>query len=190
VKIKAQGLINAASWIEEEFGREVLEKILQACSQKVNERCSTAIAINWHPMEEFVEFLTNAERNLGSGSGGIAERIGEAGARNNMKGALIRMAFWLSKPDFLMRRVAGLWRQFNDEGEMTILHADPGIRRFEVTGVSTPHWLFCCTITGWGRVTTEAAGIVSPTARHIQCRARGAPRCIWEVTTPGGGGPQ
>jgi hypothetical protein len=184
VKIKAQGLLNAAKWIEEEFGLDALERILQACSPQVRERCATAIAINWHPMQEFVEFLTMAEQALGSGSGRLAERIGEQGARNNLKGALIRMAFWVSKPDFLMKRVAGLWRQFNDEGEMVILHADHDVRRFEVTGVSTPNWLFCCTITGWGTVTTQAAGIVNPVARHVQCRARGASRCLWEVTTP------
>jgi hypothetical protein len=185
VQVKAQGLLNAAKWIEEEFGHATIQQILRNCSPRLRERCATAIAINWHPMEELVEFLEVAERVLGTGDGRVAERIGEAGARANLKGALIRMAFWISKPEFLMKRVAGLWQQFNDEGEMTMLHVGHDFRRFEVTGLSTPNWLFCCTITGWGKITTQAAGVTNPIARHIECRGRGDSRCVWEVVTPG-----
>jgi len=186
VRVKAQGLLNAVKWIEAEYGRKALDQVLAGCSPPVRERCATAIAINWHPMQELVELLQSAEHVLGTGNGRVAERIGEAGARANLKGVLIRMAFWVANPEFLMRRVAGLWRRFNDEGEMIMLHVAEDVRRFEVTGVSTPNWLFCCTITGWGTVTTEAAGVVDPIARHVECRARGASRCLWQVTTPAG----
>ncbi|GEM_PF-2908162 len=183
MQIKAQGILNACSWIKQEFGIQALERVLDGCSPSVRVRCSTAIAINWHPQREFIEFLQSAESVLGSRDGRIAELIGEAGARANLKGALVRMAFWLANPDYLMRRVAGLWRQFNDEGAMAILHAEDNLRRIEVTGVSRPNWLFCCTITGWARVTTEAAGLNSPVATHVECRAHGAHRCIWDITS-------
>jgi hypothetical protein len=184
VQIKAQGIINACNWVKEEFGIQTLERILDECSPSVRIRCSTAIAINWHPVQEFIEFLERAEFVLGSQDGHVAEWIGEAGARANLKGALMRMAFWLSNPDFMMRRIAGLWQQFNDEGEMKLLHAEDTLRRIEVTGVARPNWLFCCTITGWARVTTETVGVPSPIAKHVECRARGDERCIWDVTSP------
>lgn len=184
MQIKAQAILNACKWVKKEFGQTALDQILEGCTANVRERCTTAIAINWHPAQEFIEFLQSAELILGTRDGKIAERIGEAGARANLKGALVRLAFWLANPDFMMRRVAGLWRQFNDEGEMRILHADHSVRRIEVTGVTDPNWFFCCTITAWAKVTTESAGVSSPVARHVECRARRGDRCIWEITTP------
>jgi hypothetical protein len=184
VQVKAQGIINACNWVKQEFGIQALERILDECSPSVRIRCTTAIAISWHPVQEFIEFLQSAELVLGSQDGHIAECIGEAGARANFKRPLVRMAFWLANPDFMMRRIARLWHQFNDEGEMRLLHAEDTLRRVEVSGIARPHWLFCCTITGWTRVTTEAAGVPSPVAKHVQCRARSGEHCIWEVTNP------
>jgi len=181
MQIKAQGILNASTWIRSEFGQAALDRVLDRCGSGVRERCATAIAINWHPVEEFIDFLGSAEQVLGTGDGKLAEHLGEEGARSNLKGALVRMTFWLANPDFLMRRVAGLWQQFNDEGQMAILQADNAVRKIEVSGIAQPNWLFCCTITGWAHVTTQAAGVSNPLARHTECRARGGDRCVWEI---------
>lgn len=184
MQVKAQGLLNAARWIEQEYGNNGLRQVLERCSHPVRVRCATAIANNWHPVEELTEFLEISERVLGTGDGRIAELVGASGARANLKGAMIRMAFWVANPELLMKRVAGLWRQFNDEGEMILLQIDDDVSRFELRGLVRPNWLFCCTITGWGAVTTELAGVDNPVVRHAECRAKGASRCIWVASSP------
>lgn len=184
MQVKAQGLLNATKWTREQFGHAALERILQMGSPRLRARCDSAIAINWHPIEELVEFLEIAERVVGRGDGTTAERIGEAGARANMKGAVIGLDFWVANPEFLTRRVEGLWRQFNDTGNLVLLHVGHDCARVEVTGITTPSWLFCCTLTGWGKVTAELSGVPNPIARHSECCARGAARCVWEVTVP------
>ena len=92
MNIKAQGLFNAAKWIEKELGQAALRDVLRACSPAVRDRYTTAIVINWHPLEEFVEFLEVAERLLGRGDGKLAEQVGAAGARENLRGAMVRAA--------------------------------------------------------------------------------------------------
>ena len=42
MQVKAQGLLNAAKWIEEEYGRDALRDVLHSCSQEVRERYMTA----------------------------------------------------------------------------------------------------------------------------------------------------
>jgi hypothetical protein len=185
VKIKAQGLLNAAKWIEEEFGQGALRDVIRACSPEVRERYTSAIAINWHPMEELVEFLEVADRQLGRGDGRIAEEIGAAGARKNMKGAMLRLVFYLAKPEFLMKRITQLWRQFNDEGSMDLLHLDDYSSSIEVRGVTNPQFLFCCTLTGWSREVALALGGHNPVVRHTECRARGSSKCIWQLRWTG-----
>jgi hypothetical protein len=181
MNVKAQGLLNAAKWIEEEYGATALTDVIRACPEPVRERYVSAIAINWHPMSELIEFLEAAEKILGRGDGKIAEQIGAAGARANMKGVIIRFAFYVAKPEYLLQRVARLWHQFNDEGEMALLEVTDKLVRVEVAGISTPHWLFCCVLTGWCREVAAAVDMANPHARHVECIARGGKRCIWDV---------
>jgi len=185
LKIKAQGLLNAAKWIEETYGQDALRDVVRACSEPVRDRYVSAIAIEWHPVEELVEFLQVAEKQLGKDDGKLAEEVGAAGARLNLRGAMLRLVFYLAKPEFLMKRVAQLWRQFNDEGEMLITHFEDYASGLEVKGISKPYWLFCCTITGWAREVTKASGGMHPLARHVECRARGGARCLWELKWTG-----
>jgi hypothetical protein len=181
VQIKAQGLLNAAKWIEEEYGRDSLGLVVRACSPEVRERYMSAIAINWHPMEELVEFVETADRMLGRGNGKLAENIGAAGARANMKGVVARMALYLAQPQFFIRRVAGLRSQFNDEGEMLVNHLDDRYGQLEIRGVTTPHPIFCGVLTGWIRELATGMGIITPAVRHTQCVCRGEGHCYWDV---------
>jgi hypothetical protein len=181
MNVKAQGLINAATYIEEQYGRDTLGEILRACSVRVRETYTSSIAINWHPVEELCEFVDVAETKLSVPHGKLAMQIGAAGARANMKGMLLRLAFYVGKPEYLMKRAAGMWRQFNDEGTMMLLAWEPRYAQVEVRGVVEPRATFCAIISGWCYEMSVALGVGHPTARHGECRARGAERCLFEV---------
>ncbi len=181
MKVKAQGFLNAAEYIQETYGRDSLAKVLRACSDDVREHYTSLIAIDWQELDELCEFIETAETILEQPAGKLAEAIGAAGARANLKGTLLRAAFYLGKPEYLMRRVAGIWRQFNDEGTMTVQDMTDHDVKLEVTGVTNPRASFCCVLTGWCFEMTRALGIKDGRATHIQCRARGGKRCLWEV---------
>ena len=102
---------------------------------------------------------------------------------------LLRLASYWGKPEFLMKRAAGLWQQFNDEGTMDLLHIDDRVVRLEVRDIVQPRASFCCVLTGWCSETATALGITHVRATHVECLALGGRRCIWEVrgvVTPGG----
>lgn len=181
MNVKAQGLLNAAAWVREKFGPEALERVFAACSPAVQERCATAVAINWIPLEEFLELLTAVDRQLGAGDGKLAEGIGAASARVNLRHLGLRLAFFLARPEFLMRRVAGVWRQYNDEGEMLVLSFNEGEMLAELRGIATSNWFLCCSITGWLHEAGVATGMKQLVTRHTHCRGTGASRCLWEL---------
>jgi hypothetical protein len=181
VQVKAQGLLNAAKYIEDEYGRDALGAVIRACSPEVRDRYTSAIAINWHPMEELVELVQRADELLGRGNGKVAEAVGAAGARANMRGLVVRIATYLAQPQFFMRRVAGLWQQFNDEGEMLVRSLGDKCSVLEIRGLSAPHPIFCAILTGWVREVGRGIGIHEPMVRHAECRCRGDARCTYEV---------
>ena len=87
-----------------------------------------------------------------------------------------------------MKRITQLWRQFNDEGTMELLHLDEHSASIEVKGIIKPEWLFCCTLTGWSRQIAIAFGSSNPVVRHTDCRARGAARCVKTLLVDGSAG--
>jgi predicted hydrocarbon binding protein len=186
VNVKAQGLLHGIAFVRERFGEQEAERVLAACSPAVRDRCATAIAINWIPLAELVEFLTVADRVLGAGDGKIAEAIGAASARINLRHLALRLAFFLGRPEFLMRRVAGVWRQYNERGEMVVREFLSGRMLAELTGFPEPDWYLCCSITGWLHEAGLATGMKDLSTEHVECRARGKARCAWVLRWDGG----
>lgn len=185
MNIKAQGLLNAGKWIEETRGPEALAEVLAECPLELRQRYETAIAIEWHPMSELCDFIRIAARVLGLSDRAIAREVGAVGARSNTRGIMKRALFYLATPNFLLKRIAGMWSQFNDRGSMKLSHLDDEYAMIEVTGVPEPDAVFCGTLTGWVGVIAEAVGLVDPVGRHVECRARGDERCAWKVTWGG-----
>jgi hypothetical protein len=181
VKVKAQGLLHGAAWLRETFGEGGLQTVLAECSPDVRERVSTAIALNWIPQAELAEFLRVADRTLGVGDGKIAESIGAASARVNLRHMALRLAFFLGRPEFLMRRVAGVWRQYNEEGDMIVHEFTPGRMLAELARVPDPDWFVCCSVSGWMHEAGLATGMKRLFVHHTECRAQDKPRCLWEL---------
>jgi hypothetical protein len=98
-----------------------------------------------------------------------------------MKGTVVRIAVYIAKPEYFLRRVAGLWRQFNDEGEMLVHDLGERSGTLEVRGLTRPNAVFCAVLTGWAREIAKGIGIQNPHTRHSECRARGGTRCLWDV---------
>ena len=189
MNVKAQGLLNGAAWLREKFGEGGLERVLAACDPRVRQRCATAIALNWIPQEELGEFLAVADRELGTGDGKLAESIGAASARVNLRHLALRLAFFLGRPEFLMRRVAGIWRQYNEEGEMLVREFTGGRMLAELVRMPSPDWFICCSVTGWLHEAGLATGMKGLVASHPECRARRGARCLWELRWESGNPP-
>ena len=181
MNVKAQALLNGASWVRENFGETGLEQVLAACRPEVRERVTTAIAINWHPQEELEDLLSVTDRVLGRGDGKIAEAIGAAGAKKNLRHMALRLAFFLARPEFLMRLVAAVWRQYNEEGAMVVEESHRGRMVAELVGMSKPSFSICCSVTGWLQEAGVATGMKRVATTHVECRARSGDKCIWHM---------
>jgi len=181
VKIKAQGVLNAASWIREQRGPAVLAKVLSHCGAGTRATVDAGIAINWHPVEEFVELLEASEVEIGTGDGQVAREIGAAGARANLGRPLLRAAFFLARPATLMNRIAAAWSKYNDDGTMLVHEFDKTHMVIELAGIPNPSWLFCCSITGWMEEIGRAFKLGDPFVRHTECRGRDGSHCMWRV---------
>lgn len=183
--IKLQATLNAVDFLVETYGPFALEEVLEKAGTDVRIHVETGIAINWHPMSHYVAVLHAAEEVVGDGSGRVATLLGAAAAKRNVQGGVIRAVFYLGKPEFLLRRAANLWRRYNKEGMMHVLEFSESQAIVEVVDVPEPDFFFCCTLVGWLDEMAHAIGTRNPKTRHLECRARGAQRCIWRTRFDG-----
>jgi hypothetical protein len=93
---------------------------------------------------------------------------------------LARAAFYLANRDYLLRRVAAMWSQYNDQGAMHVLAVTEGRVELDVTGVSPVNPMFCRVLTGWVYAVGCALGGSGKSGRHLSCIARGGDSCRWE----------
>ena len=185
MQIKAQGLLNGAEWVLETHGSAALSDVLGRCGPQVRERYMSAIAIEWHDAAEFEEFLRAAEQCLGGLPGSVARSIGAAGAQRNMKGFMRRLGFYVARRDYALARVAAAWRQFNDQGEMSLEFVKSSECTMSVTNAELPGPFFCETLTGWCGVLGEHVGMKRPKVTHESCRSRGHGSCMWKLRWDG-----
>ena len=185
MKVRVQGLLNAAKWIHAQHGEDALAKVLRLCSEPVRERHAHSLAIEWHPQEELIEFITVAESTLGKSDGELCVQFGAAGAKANVGGIVQRTVFYFANREYMFRRITSLWRQFNDAGELAILEYNEKVATLELTGVPLPNSYFCALLTGWSYEVALALGANRPQTRHISCLATKGRHCIWEVAWNG-----
>ncbi len=182
MNVKAQGLLNGARWIEQTYGQGALATVLQACTTAVRDRYISATALTWHPLDELLELVGVADRLLGAGDGAIAEEVGAAGARANTKTLMMRVVVHIANPEFLMRRAAGMWSQFNDEGTMEIVAFESRRLVVQLTGCRELPLLFVRILSGWGREIANAVAAHDAVARVVEHVERGRARAAWELT--------
>lgn len=181
MNVKLQAMINCGRWVEAEYGRPVLERVLAGCRPEVRARYESGIAIEWLPMSELMEFYEAVVDAAGGGDRGVLRASGAASARKNFQGWAARMATWLLSPESMLRRASNLWRQYNDRGELRLLELAPGVCRLEIRGVPRPHWGFCTSLLGWAEEFAGAVGWKHPVVTHPECRAHGAARCVIDI---------
>ena len=185
MNVRAQSLLNAAKWLQEQHGNDALVKVLKKCSPQTRERYTSALPIEWHPQEELIEFIAAIEETIGDGSGQTCIQIGASTARLNLGGFVKKTVFYLANREYLFRRVTAFWRQFNDAGELKVLEYDDRKAMLELVGLSNPNRYFCGLITGWSLEVSKTLGINNPQSRHSSCQGKHDDRCLWDIEWPG-----
>ncbi len=180
MNVKLQAMLNAGRHVAALYGRHSLERALAECRPDTRARFESGIAIEWLPMEQLTEFYEAVVRVAANGNRDILRSCGAASAKRNL-GVRTRIAAWVFNPEFVLRRVASLWSQYNDAGEVKLLEMSPGLCRMEIRGVPHPHWGFCTSLLGWGEEVARAVGWQPISVRHVDCRAEGGERCIFEI---------
>ncbi|HJQ38546.1 MAG TPA: hypothetical protein VKB93_15515 [Thermoanaerobaculia bacterium] len=181
VTVKGTAVVALAKFVEDTLTAEERERALASLSpedRRLFDR-HLILPVDLFPLAAVNRFTIAAAREKGLPPEVFGRRVGRYAAETAVRGPMRYLAALLT-PAALLARASRLWSTIYSRGEMSVevnepAHAVLVLKDFPSEDVG------CGRITGWMEKLTELTRVKDVHARHIDCVARGAAVCRWDV---------
>jgi len=136
---------------------------------------------SWYPFSCFVDLNLKADRLFGNGDLAICREMGREAAKANLP-TLYRIFYRVGSPEFVLDKVASVWRQHHDTGHSTVVFPGPNRASYQVHEFAAPHPTLCRSLEGFLHGSLEVMGLRDTEVHHVHCRLDGAAVCEYEGT--------
>jgi hypothetical protein len=101
-------------------------------------------------------------------------------------GSVYKVLLRPGDPDGSFEKLRSVWSLGHDTGSLEPEKRGPGSGRLELHDYPLESEELCRLNTSFFETVLRRAGAADAELRHIRCRARGAPFCVWDVTWSAG----
>lgn len=180
--IKGTAVMGGTDFIRKKYGDEAHRRIVDALPQPAREVLSGAVlAGGWYPTQVVVEYMAEAERQLGTADLALSREMGTYTAFEALS-TVFRLILKLTSPLGVVKRAAGMWSHYHNSGRIEIVERDRSTVMLMLYEFAVPSALLCSRWCGYFQRLAEATGARSASVRHDRCRAHGAPVCEFEIS--------
>ncbi len=180
-QIKGAVLKSRLSFVEERFGKEAVQRVLDGLPAVDQRTLRMLFTSNWYPFALGKALDDAIVRVLGQGRTELFERLGEASAEKNLTtihgGFLTRgdaHGFLAKAPAIYSLYYETGRREYRQEGSR-----EGVLTTYDAETFSAPD---CLTVVGWYRKALEMCGIKGVRVVEEECRATGGKVCRYRVT--------
>jgi hypothetical protein len=177
-KTKGLGFVNIREFALERFGLEGWVDLLAELSAEDRAEIEAIVSMGWYSLPLYARTLHALDKVRGTGDLQLVGQLGKYQAERDLKTvhrAFLRMA----NPSFLLEQSGEYWGRFHDTGKWTIERLSPTRVRAYLDGWALADAALCRELSGYLMKAFELVGARNPRLDHPQCRARGAPRCLF-----------
>jgi uncharacterized protein (TIGR02265 family) len=179
-RVKGTAVQSSLRYVRERFGEEALAGVLASLPEADRAALGEGILpSSWYPMDTFLRFMQEAERQLGGQEPDVVRRMGRASCDYGVTGAY-KIFFRVGSPEFIISRAAPAFSSYYDTGELRIVEKGPQRVAAELAGFEGGAPQFCERIFGWMQRTLELAGARNLRSAHSTCVHRGGSVCRFE----------
>jgi uncharacterized protein (TIGR02265 family) len=180
-QIKGSVLKSRVGFVDEHFGKEGRDRVMQALSDEDRKALSTILTVKWYPLELGTRLDDAIVRTLGDGKPEFFEKLGAASADKNL--GTVHKAFLTSgDPHGFLSRTPSIYAMYYEKGrrEYQKTGEKSGVlTTFDAEVFSVPD---CLTIVGWHKRALELCGASEVRVAEEECRALGAKVCRYRVS--------
>jgi hypothetical protein len=181
-QVKGTAIQSSLRYVRERFGAAAVDGILRALPADKGGLLKGSILVSaWYPLETLIEYMKEAERQLGAQAPELLYDMGKASCDHGVTG-VYKVFFKVGSPEFVTSRSARVFSSYYDTGDLRLLESRDGYSCVEILGLepSTPQ--LCARLHGWLHRTLELAGAKNVRSTHSSCVHRGDPVCRFEGT--------
>lgn len=180
-QVKGTAVVASLRYVNERFGEEATRRVLRLLPEADRRVLEAGIlASSWYPMDLFLRYMQEAERQLSLKEPDVVRRMGAASAEYGIRG-VYKIFFKVGSPEFIIGRAARVFGSYYDTGRIEVVETGRGRAVLDLAGFcGAPQ--FCERILGWMARTVEMAGAKNLRSQHPLCVHRGDPVCRFEGT--------
>lgn len=180
-QIKGAVLKSRLAFVEEQAGKEGLQRVLAALPEGEQRTLKMLFTSNWYPFQLGKALDDAIVRVLGGGRPEYFERLGAASAEKNLK--TIHSGF-LTKGDAhaFLAKSPSFYSLYYEAGRREYTPTGPTEGVFTTYDAETYSAPDCLTVVGWYRRALEMCGVNGVKIVEEECRAKGGSACRYRVS--------
>jgi hypothetical protein len=180
-QIKGAVLKSRLAFVQENFGKEGLERVVAAMPEGDQRTLKMLFTSNWYPFAMGKALDDTIVRVLGGGKPEFFERLGAASAEKNLSS--VHSGF-LTKGDAhgFLAKSPSFYSLYYETGRREYTQVGPREGVFTTYDAETFSAPDCLTVVGWYRKALELCGVKGVKIVEEECRAKGGAVCRYRVT--------
>jgi hypothetical protein len=181
VQIKGTALSSAERYVREQFGEPAWRRVLATLAPEDRQQIENGVLVSaWYPFALFMRIVRELEAQFGARVPRLHREMGRAAAEYGLT-TFYKVFFKVGSPQFIISRVASVWRTYNSSGELTAPVSEKGHAVVELSGFAEPARELCERLPGFFERTVELSGGRDVKLVHSLCVNRGEPVCRFEA---------
>lgn len=183
MRVKGVAVIAEYNYFLKRFGAEAMEKVKNAMQEADRRELfgKKLLPVSWLGFGAYIRFIFTADKVLGKGDSQLVKEAGFYCAQDNFKG-IYKFFISLATPKFILNNSDKVWRQYYDQGRVTVEWPSGKhciLKLTEVTDMPVHHeWDQIPTLTEAVRLSGGKNTAIS----HSKCLARKDDLCQFDIT--------
>jgi uncharacterized protein (TIGR02265 family) len=179
-QVKGAVLKARLSFVEQNWGKPALEKVLASLSREDQETLRVILTVKWYPFAIGERLDAAIVRELGGGRTEVFERLGAASADANLSS--VHKGFLTpGRPHVFLGKAPQIYGFYYETGRRTYEQTGETagvLTTYDAETFSAPD---CLSVVGWYRRALELCGVTNVKIDEDECRARGGAVCRYKV---------
>ncbi|MFH1459316.1 MAG: hypothetical protein ABIG64_02930 [Candidatus Omnitrophota bacterium] len=175
--LKGSQFLIAKKFIEEKFGPEAFDKILEQLPDPDKTLlCRHLYSINMYPEQTLINLIIALDKIFGKGDYKLCEEIGAYGAEVGTA-KIFKVFIHFGDPLFVLSRSPIFWKRIHDHGSIKVTSVKNNTATLQIQDYKTPHQSFCMLTIGYFKAILKMSGAKNIELFETKCVTKGANCC-------------